>query len=105
MLGLDARALLGARSDEACALWPARHRGEARPAHASAPQRGRAPILHHGGAVARAIEIARLEIALHVEAEAVQDVASEHDQSGAARAPHHGLALEIGDAPHGLIAP
>src|SRR5215468_1939819 len=77
MLGLDASAFLGARSDEVCALRPARHRGEARPAHASAPQRGRAPVLHHGGAVARAIEIARLEVALDVEAEAVQDVASE----------------------------
>ncbi len=97
VLGADARALLGARRDEARAALAARDRGEAGPADAAAPQRRRAGVQHHGGTVARAVEIDRLEILVRVEPEAVEHIAREDDQPGAARPECDGLALEVGD--------
>jgi hypothetical protein len=97
MLGADARALLRARRDEACAARARGHRGEAGPADAAAPQRRGATVQHHGGPVAGALEIDRLEILLLVEPEPVEHVARQDHQPGPARPERHRLALEVID--------
>ena len=61
VLGPDARDLVGVRRDEARAAGLCRHRREAGPADAGAPE-GRDPsVQHHRRAVAGAVEIDRLE--------------------------------------------
>ena len=84
---------------------PPRHRGEARPADAPAPQRGRPPVHHHGGPVARRVEEHGLEVAVAVEPEAVQHVAREDDQPRAARPEGDRAALEVLDRPVGRVGP
>ena len=72
MLGLDARPLLRCWSNEARALRPARDGGEARPARAAAPERGRAAVHDHGGTVAGLIQVDRFEVPTHVEPEPIR---------------------------------
>ena len=96
MLGEDARALIGVRRNEARPRRAFRDRREPRPAEPAAPERGDAPVEHHRGPVARAVEIDGLEVALLIEAEAVEDVAGEDHEPGATRAEGDGLAPEVG---------
>ena len=80
------------------------HGGEARPACAAAPQRGGLAVEHHLGAVAGAVEEDRLEVAIAVEAEAVERVAGEQHEPGALGAERHRLALEVVDRAVGAVA-
>src|SRR5437773_7536282 len=90
VLGLDARPLLRCWSNEARALGTARDGREARPPRSAAPECGRAAVEDHGGTIAGLVEVDRLEITRHVEAEPVQDVAREDHEPRAARAPGDG---------------
>src|SRR2546429_376858 len=82
--------------------WMSSGRGPAEPA---APERGDAPVEHHRGPVARAVEIDGLEVALLIEAEAVEDVAGEDHEPGATRAEGDGLAPEVGGRAVRAIGP
>ena len=95
----DPRDALGVRRDEAPAGRSLRDRHESRPALASAPQRRHAPVEHHRRPVARPVEVHGLEVALLVEAQAVQHVAREQHEPRAAGAEGDRSALEILDRP------
>src|SRR5262245_53874264 len=95
MLRLDARDAVAIRHDEVRAARALRDRGEARPAESAAPERGHAPLEHHRGAVAGALEEDGSEVAVAIEAQPVQDIAGEDDQARALGAEGHGLAHEI----------
>jgi hypothetical protein len=99
----DARDLALARRDEARAAGRVGHRRKARPADAAAPQRRDAPVLNHGRAVARALEIDRLEVAVAIHAERIDDVAAQQHQARAFRAPRHGLAAQVLDRAIGTV--
>ena len=95
MLGADPRDLAGVGRDEARAAGASRHRGEAGPADARAPQRRSAAVQHHGRAVAGAVEIDRLEILVLLQPDAVEHVARQDRQAGALGAERDRLADEI----------
>jgi hypothetical protein len=105
VLALDAPDAVEIRHQEAPARRPPRHRGEARPADASAPERGHPPVHHHGGAVARRVEEHGLEVAVAGEPEAVEDVPREDDQPRAARPEGDRSALEVLDRSVGRVGP
>src|SRR2546430_3466879 len=101
----DTRDLVGAGRDEARPRPVLGQGGEARPARAAAPERRDAPVEHHRGPVARAVEVHGVEVALLVEAEAVEDVAREDHEAGARRAEGEGLAPEVGDRAVRAVGP
>ena len=103
MLGADARDLAGVGRDEPCAAGRLRHRGKTRPADARAPQRRGAAVLHHGGAVAGAIEIDRLEVLVLLQPDAVEHVARQDRQAGALGAERNRLADQIPDRLVGTV--
>src|SRR5262249_33287783 len=82
--GADACGFVRARCNEAPAFLG--HRREAGPTDAAAPQSRRPSVEHHGGAVAGAVEIDRLEVAVGIQAESIEHIARQDDQAGAARA-------------------
>ena len=76
---------------------PRGHGAESRPSDARAPERGDAPVEHHRGPVAGAVEIDRLEILVLLQPEPVKHVARQDRKTRARRPERHGLADEIAD--------
>ncbi len=103
MLGLDAVDAVQIGHQEARARGPASHRREAGPAQPAAPQRGHGPVQHHPGPVARRLEEHGLEVAVPLEAQPVEHVAREDDETRPARPEGHRPALEIRDRLVGRI--
>src|SRR3989442_15881675 len=92
VLGLDAFYPIRVRHDEASAARRLGHRHESGPAESAAPERRHTPVLDHDRAVARAVEVHRLEIALLIQAEAVEHVTGQDHRARAARAEADRLA-------------
>src|SRR5256712_2360259 len=88
---------VGVGCEKPRARGPLRDRAEPGPAETAAPERRHAPVEHHGGAVARAVEVDGLEVALLIEPEAVEDVAGENDEPRTPCAAGDGLAADVGD--------
>ena len=105
MLGTDARDLAGVGRDEPRAARRQRHRSKTRPADARAPQRGGTAVLHHGRAIAGAVEIDRFEVLVLLQADTVEHVARQDRQAGALGAERNRLADQIPDRLVGTVGP
>jgi hypothetical protein len=92
VLGLDLPKPIRVGNDEARTARCFRHRREPGPPDAAAPERRDATIVHHHGAIAGPIEIDGLEVALGIEAEAVEHITRQQNEAGAAGAERDWLA-------------